>query len=104
MLSGYFLTGSPASNQGTTATNRPPGSTEPPNPIISSDSVAATPSSIQTGITQKCHKFYLVKAGDTCDGVITSTGLAKDDFYKWNPAVGSDCKDLEEAVYVCVGM
>jgi LysM repeat protein len=62
----------------------------------------STPSPIQTGIVSTCDKFYLVVSGDTCDSVASDAGISLTTFYDWNPAVGTDCADLEVDEYVCV--
>ncbi|RYP24057.1 hypothetical protein DL765_000785 [Monosporascus sp. GIB2] len=62
-----------------------------------------TPSPVQSGITKGCNKFYKVKNGDTCDGVTRSNGVSLADFYKWNPSVGDDCRNLQLDTYVCIG-
>lgn len=62
-----------------------------------------TPTPVQSGMTQGCNKFYLVKKGDTCDAVAKSNNVTLADFYEWNPAVTDTCINLQLNVYVCVG-
>lgn len=62
-----------------------------------------TPQPIQSGMTAGCNKFYKVVSGDTCAAVIKSQSVTTSDFYEWNPSVGSDCRNLQIDVYVCVG-
>ncbi|RDW84131.1 uncharacterized protein DSM5745_04457 [Aspergillus mulundensis] len=64
----------------------------------------ATPSPVQTGMTPACTDFYYVQTGDGCYDIAASKGIALDDFYAWNPAVGTDCGGLQADVYVCVGV
>jgi hypothetical protein len=84
------------------------------NPAVGSDCndleldvyvcVAAVPSPVQSGIASDCSKYYQVQRGDTCDKVETDNNISAANFLMWNPAVGSDCKDLELNVYVCVAV
>lgn len=50
-----------------------------------------------------CTKFYLVVAGDGCWVIADANSITLDDFYAWNPAVGTDCTNLQPTYYVCVG-
>ncbi|KAI1120091.1 hypothetical protein F5Y10DRAFT_290335 [Nemania abortiva] len=63
----------------------------------------STPSPVQTGIVSNCNKFYLVKSGDTCSTIAPMYGITLEQFYAWNPAVGSTCAFLGLNDYVCVG-
>lgn len=51
-----------------------------------------------------CTNFYLVQDGDGCWAFANEKGIALEDFYKWNPAVGTDCSGLLAGVHVCVGV
>jgi LysM repeat protein len=62
----------------------------------------STPSPVQTGMISTCDEFYLVVSGDDCATVAASAGISLDTFYAWNPAVGSNCADLELDEYVCI--
>ena len=55
-------------------------------------------------MASNCNEFYYVVSGDGCWAIANDHGIALDDFYAWNPAVGSDCSGLEAEVYVCVGV
>ncbi|KAJ5933552.1 hypothetical protein N7454_005881 [Penicillium verhagenii] len=63
----------------------------------------ATPSPVQSGIISTCDAFYLVVSGDTCSAIATAEDISLDDFYTYNPAVGSSCAGLWVGYYVCVG-
>ncbi|KAL4866903.1 hypothetical protein BDV12DRAFT_198756 [Aspergillus spectabilis] len=65
---------------------------------------ATGPSPQQPGIIDTCNKFYRVAAGDTCAEIAADNGITLDNFYTWNPAVGSDCGALWGGYYVCVGI
>lgn len=71
---------------------------------LSTTTGVTTPSPVQTGMVSNCNEFYYVVSGDGCWAIANDHGIALDDFYAWNPAVGSDCSGLEAEVYVCVGV
>ncbi len=54
-------------------------------------------------MTTSCDAFYYVVSGDGCVSIASSFGITLDQFYAWNPAVGSDCTSLWLSTYVCVG-
>ncbi|KXG49682.1 Peptidoglycan-binding Lysin subgroup [Penicillium griseofulvum] len=64
----------------------------------------SVPSPVQSGIASNCTKYYKVKSGDTCYQLEKDNNISAANFLKWNPAVGSDCKQLELNVYVCVAV
>ncbi|RSL41142.1 hypothetical protein CEP53_012941 [Fusarium sp. AF-6] len=63
-----------------------------------------TPSPIQNGMVKDCNKFHLVKTTTTCSSIETYYKLSLSDFYKWNPAVGTNCQSLLANYYVCIGV
>ncbi|KAL7811323.1 hypothetical protein V8C26DRAFT_437473 [Trichoderma gracile] len=63
-----------------------------------------TPTPTQTGMVDNCNSFYLVKSGDSCAAIASSKGISLDNFYKWNPAVGTGCSSLWVSYYVCVNV
>ncbi|KAM0346568.1 hypothetical protein ACHAP4_011664 [Fusarium culmorum] len=64
---------------------------------------SGTPSPLQTGILKTCNDYHKVIKGDTCYDIAQGAKIELETFYKWNPAVKSDCSDLELDTYVCVG-
>ncbi|KAJ5087703.1 hypothetical protein N7456_011319 [Penicillium angulare] len=64
----------------------------------------STPSPVQSGIASGCTKYYKVQKGDSCQSVEKEYNITAANFLKWNPAVGSDCSDLEVNVYYCVAV
>lgn len=68
----------------------------------SSDNGISTPTPTQSGMVRTCKDFYLVVPGDGCYDLAASAGITLDDFYAWNPAVGSDCGGLWPDYYVCI--
>lgn len=71
-------------------------------PTRSTTTGITTPSPVQTGMVSSCDEFYDVQSGDGCWIISNSYSIDIEDFYSWNPAVGTDCSDLEVGVYVCV--
>ena len=66
--------------------------------------MASAPVPVQSGVASNCNSFYQVKSGDTCIGIQTQFhNFTLNEFYKWNPAVGSNCQALLAGYYVCVG-
>jgi hypothetical protein len=63
---------------------------------------ATRPSPVQTGVSEFCTKFHKVEKGDTCYDIANDSKITLSTFYKWNPAVKSDCSALELGTYVCV--
>ncbi|KAJ5097343.1 hypothetical protein N7456_008064 [Penicillium angulare] len=79
------------------------------SPITQTTSAASTtgkgPYPTQTGLTSNCDAFYMVKKGDSCPSIVTNFGnFTQDQFSDWNPAVRSNCTNLEPGYYVCVGV
>jgi LysM repeat protein len=81
----------------TTSASATPAATVPSNGI-------PTPTPYQTGMTPNCDNFHLVISGDECSDIATDYGISLDDFYEWNPAVGSSCQYLGLNDYACVGV
>ncbi|KAJ5782877.1 hypothetical protein N7457_004651 [Penicillium paradoxum] len=61
-----------------------------------------TPSPIQTGMTDICYVYHFVVSGETCGAIASEAEIALTEFYKWNPAVGTDCTNLIAGDYVCI--
>ncbi|KAL1880755.1 hypothetical protein Daus18300_001369 [Diaporthe australafricana] len=88
--------------------SEPPTTTTTTTSTVPSTTIApggvATPTPTQDGMVAGCTAFYLVASGDGCWGVANDHGISLDDFYAWNPAVGTDCGALWPTYYVCVGV
>lgn len=82
---------------GTTGNAPSPTTTTPGNGI-------PTPTPYQTGMTTNCDSFHLVVSGDQCGILAYDYHISLDQFYSWNPAVGSSCRYLDLGYYVCVGV
>ncbi|KAI0191405.1 hypothetical protein EV127DRAFT_338251 [Xylaria flabelliformis] len=81
---------------GTITTTAATTTTKPGNGI-------STPMPVQTGIASNCNLFYEVQPGDVCTDIAAAYGISLQNFYAWNPAVGSSCLTLILGDYVCVG-
>ena len=55
-------------------------------------------------MTPNCKKFYKVAKDDGCWAIANSNKIDLNDFFAWNPAVGTDCKGLWPEYYVCIGV
>ncbi|KAJ4214838.1 hypothetical protein NW757_014718 [Fusarium falciforme] len=85
-------------------TTRQPATTQPSatSGTKTTATEGATPSPIQSCMTDSCIKFHKVFKGDTCYGIAQDAKIKLETFYSWNPAVKSDCSALELNTYVCV--
>ncbi|KAF4946570.1 hypothetical protein FGADI_11084 [Fusarium gaditjirri] len=63
-----------------------------------------TPSPIQEGMTKSYFKFHPVSKTTTYSSIQSYYKVNLVDFYKWNPVVGSQCKNLWAGYNVCVGV
>ncbi|KAF2261302.1 hypothetical protein CC78DRAFT_522009 [Lojkania enalia] len=64
----------------------------------------ATPSPVQDGQPANCNAWYKAVAGDGCWSIANTAFITLDQFYEWNPAVGSDCSNgIWLNYYYCVG-
>lgn len=64
----------------------------------------ATPTPYQAGMTASCDVFHLVVADDSCWAIANDAGITLDQFYAWNPTVGTDCSSLWLGYYVCISL
>ncbi|KAJ5561367.1 hypothetical protein N7461_000128, partial [Penicillium sp. DV-2018c] len=81
----------------------------PDTPTTRTSTITTTPTAsgsmpVQTGVSEKCTQFWFVSPSDTCDSIISRSGVSKEDFYQWNPAVGKDCAGLKPNNYVCISI
>jgi hypothetical protein len=63
-----------------------------------------TPTPYETGMVDDCDTFHLVVSGDDCADIASDAGITLDEFYTWNPTVGTSCSGLWLGYYVCVGI
>ncbi|KAH7066518.1 LysM domain-containing protein [Paraphoma chrysanthemicola] len=73
-------------------------------PATTTKPASTTPTPVQQGMVAGCKKFYKVVSGDGCWDIANNNKIALDDFYKWNPAVKTDCSGLWAQYYVCIGI
>ncbi|KAK2592696.1 hypothetical protein QQS21_009597 [Conoideocrella luteorostrata] len=62
------------------------------------------PGPTQLGIASNCNEYYHVKKFDHCYGICSVLAIDLDDFLKWNPGAGSDCKTLQYDTYACISV
>ena len=55
-------------------------------------------------MTSNCKKFHKVVKNDGCWDIANTYKIDLNNFYKWNPAVGTSCGALWIDNYVCVGV
>ncbi|KAK8028333.1 LysM domain-containing protein [Apiospora marii] len=82
------------------------GITAPPPTTTTTDpgNGIATPTPTQPGMVNNCDEFYLVKAGDTCASIASSSRISMGQLVDWNPAVGNGCNGLWLDAYVCISI
>ncbi|KAI5248041.1 hypothetical protein E4T42_05775 [Aureobasidium subglaciale] len=67
-----------------------------------SPTCATAPGLIQTGVPCGCTKFIQQTTGKYCGDLASSASITLDQFYAWNPAVGTSCQFLAAGNYYCV--
>jgi hypothetical protein len=75
----------------TTASSISASSTAIATPTETSGAVPP-PAPTQSGAAPNCKKWYVAVAGDGCQSIAYKFGISLDQFYRWNPAVGSKLK------------
>jgi len=101
----------PGQTSAPTATKTSTTTTKTPTPAKTTTTKAKTatsapsgPSPTQEGIIKTCNKWHLVVKDEFCQTVVDKEKISLENFYKWNSAVGTDCKGLWLGYYVCVGV
>lgn len=81
------------------------GTSTVPASTTTTAAAPAGPTPTQEGISSDCKRYHLVKAGNSCQGIVDTYGtFTLSQFYSWNPAVGSTCSALWAEYYVCIGV
>ncbi|KAF6233163.1 hypothetical protein HO173_008707 [Letharia columbiana] len=83
----------PFSGDSITTSNTPAVITTSANPL---------PSPLEPGTIATCKTFHKVSTGETCYSIANNYKVSLDQFYTWNPTVGTTCAKLFLAFYVCV--
>ncbi|KAJ4007743.1 hypothetical protein NW766_009546 [Fusarium irregulare] len=65
---------------------------------------AETYSPVQKGISKNCNKFHKITSTTTCTSINNYYKLPLDNFYSWNPSVGTNCQSLLVGYWVCVSV
>ncbi|MBE3043721.1 LysM peptidoglycan-binding domain-containing protein [Candidatus Bathyarchaeota archaeon] len=81
-----------------------PTRTPTPTPTAPPGNGIATPTPTQPSMVDNCNKFDLTVRGEGCQDVADRNKISLADFFKWNTAIGSDCRSLLADVHVCVGV
>ncbi|KAH6724401.1 hypothetical protein BKA61DRAFT_29479 [Leptodontidium sp. MPI-SDFR-AT-0119] len=63
----------------------------------------ATPTPTMPGMVTNCKRFYKVVSGDSCDAIVSKTGVTKANIIAWNTQVGSACAVWLD-YYICIGL
>ncbi|PYI09360.1 hypothetical protein BO78DRAFT_437930 [Aspergillus sclerotiicarbonarius CBS 121057] len=87
---------------GNSATTTTPPTTTTSIPTTSTTGTAPSPT--QSGLVADCSTYYPAKSGDSCWSIVNDeyTYLTTSLFEQWNPAMGSDCSNLQIGYYYCV--
>jgi LysM repeat protein len=93
---------SPASSIPKTCT--PETSTEEPEPSTTATPTGiTTPTPTQSGMADKCNKFYKVQKDDGCQKIADDNKISVASLVSWNPDIGKECRNIKYDFYVCVG-
>ncbi|KAF3924364.1 hypothetical protein AA313_de0202029 [Arthrobotrys entomopaga] len=99
------------STQTTSSTTSSIATTSTSTTSLTTSSTATTTESptgptapIEPGTVENCNKWHTVSTGDGCWSIYTDAGLTADEFYAWNPEVGTDCSNLWLGYSVCIGV
>ncbi|KAH4925438.1 hypothetical protein HBI24_196780 [Parastagonospora nodorum] len=76
----------------------------PPTTTTTAGNGIQTPQPTQPGMVTICAKFHWVAPGVVCSQITGYQKISLEDFVKWNPTVGNDCKSMQANVNVCVGV
>lgn len=76
-----------------------PTTPTPPKPTVTG---TTPPTPTQSGVSRGCNLWYYVVSGDQCGAIATKFSITPANFYRWNPAVNTQCSNLAINVYVCV--
>jgi hypothetical protein len=60
-------------------------------PASMTNSRPSSSAPVQAGQPTDCIRWYTAQAGDSCSSVADAAFVTLDQFYRWNPAVSSDC-------------
>ncbi len=82
----------------------PTSTAVPTHATVSVACNAEHPVPTQPGSICGCTKWHLPEDSEFCYDIEARFGLSAADFNKWNPSVGSDCRNLWKGYFVCVGV
>ncbi|KXH40215.1 LysM domain-containing protein [Colletotrichum simmondsii] len=64
--------------------------------------IVPAPKTTPPGTTDKCYQWYVIQSGDYCAKVQDRFAISFERFRAWNPAIASDCSNLQLGVAYCV--
>ncbi|KPM44174.1 hypothetical protein AK830_g2383 [Neonectria ditissima] len=62
------------------------------------------PTPVQGTLIRDCKKYHFVAKGQVCKNIQKKYSVTLANLYKWNPAIGKDCRSMWAEVYICVGV
>jgi hypothetical protein len=66
--------------------------------------VTIPPASIPYGQTEQCQRWYQ-RGGESCQElVVMFSTFSLNDFLGWNPSIGSECANIADGQWYCVGI
>ncbi|KAH6871828.1 hypothetical protein B0T10DRAFT_533428 [Thelonectria olida] len=57
-----------------------------------------------SSMTKDCKKYHFIAKGQVCEDIQKKYSVTLANLYKWNPAIGKDCRTMWAEVYLCVGV
>ncbi|KAL3486232.1 hypothetical protein BJX62DRAFT_228928 [Aspergillus germanicus] len=95
----------PTTTSGTTTAAPTTSTTRTTTTTTTTTKTGNAPSPTQPGQIERCNRWDLVQAGDTCNVYIEKyPGLSLTNLVEWNPAIGSQCQNLWVETYLCTGV
>lgn len=70
----------------------------------SSSTQVMPPGPTQSGTAVNCNQYYVVQSGDSCSAIESKYSITLNQFYAWNPSIGSNCQYLDVGDAYCVGV
>lgn len=70
--------------------------------VSAANNVIQTPSPRAAGEVENCTAWYHMETFSTCEDILVLFGLTLEEFYTFNPSVGSSCTSMAAGSYYCV--
>ncbi|GIJ99590.1 hypothetical protein Aspvir_001724 [Aspergillus viridinutans] len=101
---GYYVCVGITGGTTTTTTTTVATTTTSAATTTTSGNGVTTPTPYQSGMVDDCYSFHLVVSGDSCAVIADDGDITLDEFYLWNPTVGTSCSSLWLGYHVCIGI